>query len=94
MYLILLLQIPIGARFVGIPRTESTENPYGMMIEIFWEQDDSGALCISHHSQEMPIPSHIQLRASSTAPSRNFSGRPRQVDGIVLDPAQILDTNA
>ncbi|KAL3528348.1 hypothetical protein ACH5RR_007670 [Cinchona calisaya] len=89
----LSVQIPVGARFVGIPGTESTENPNGMMVEIFWEQDDSGALCISHHSQEMPIPSHVQLLVPSTAPPRNFSGQRGQVNGIVLDPNQILDKN-
>ncbi|XP_027126461.2 ABC transporter A family member 2-like isoform X2 [Coffea arabica] len=89
----LSVQIPMGARFIGIPGTESTEYPNGIMVEIFWEQDDCGALCISHHSQEMPIPSHVQLRASSTALRRNFSGRRKQVDGFVIDPIQIFDTD-
>ncbi|KAL3528349.1 hypothetical protein ACH5RR_007671 [Cinchona calisaya] len=67
--------IPTGTKFIGILGTESTENPGGMIVEIFREQDNnSGALCISHHSQEMPIPSHIQLTASSKSPPRKFSG--------------------
>ncbi|KAL0355623.1 UNVERIFIED_CONTAM: ABC transporter A family member 2 [Sesamum radiatum] len=49
------LQVPIGERFIGIPGTESTENPRGIMVEVYWQQDDSGALCISGHSDEMPI---------------------------------------
>ena len=83
----------MGARFIGIPGTESTEYPNGIMVEIFWEQDDCGALCISHHSQEMLIPSHVQLRASSTALRRNFSGRRILVDGFVLHPIQIFDAD-
>nr|DAD31187.1 TPA_asm: hypothetical protein HUJ06_010038 [Nelumbo nucifera] len=54
------VQIPIGARFVGIPGTESPENPRGLMIEVYWSQDDTGALCISGHSPETPIPAHVQ----------------------------------
>ncbi|PQQ15525.1 ABC transporter A family member 2 isoform X1 [Prunus yedoensis var. nudiflora] len=42
--------IPVGARFVGIPRTECAEYPSGVMVKVFREQDESGALCISGHS--------------------------------------------
>ncbi|ERN03831.1 hypothetical protein AMTRI_Chr05g73820 [Amborella trichopoda] len=65
------IQVPTGARFVGIPSTESTDNPRGVMVEVFWEQDDTGTLCISGHSDEMPILSDYQV----SAPLRNASSR-------------------
>ncbi|KAK6123285.1 hypothetical protein DH2020_042962 [Rehmannia glutinosa] len=52
------VQVPIGARFVSIPGTESKANPRGVMVEVYWQQDDSGALCISGHSEEID-PSQI-----------------------------------
>ncbi|KAK9104978.1 hypothetical protein Scep_021822 [Stephania cephalantha] len=45
-----------GARFIGIPGTESADSPRGLMVEVNWEQDESGSLCISGHSPETPIP--------------------------------------
>ncbi|KAJ0615074.1 putative ABC-type sulfate transporter [Helianthus annuus] len=81
------LQIPVGARYIGIPETISTENPRGSMVEVFWGQDDAGTLCISGHSNETPIPPHVQL---SNVPSRrNFFGRSGPVHGIVIDPNDI-----
>ncbi|KAK4437089.1 ABC transporter A family member 2 [Sesamum alatum] len=88
------LQVPVGARFIGIPGMESTENPRGIMVEVYWQQDDSGALCISGYSDEMPIPPHVQLPPTSTPTSnRNVSGQRRQVRGIVIDPSQIADSD-
>ena len=88
------MQIPVGARFIGIPRTESAENPSGVMVEVYWEQDDSGALCISGHSAETPIPPDVQLRASSTTTAqRNVRSRAGGVHGIVIDPNQIGTAN-
>lgn len=85
-----LLQIPVGARFVGIPGTESAENSNGVMVEVYWQQDDSGALCISGHSSEMPIPPSVQLPATSAANTRRgLLGRTGPVHGIVLDSNQI-----
>ncbi|XP_030521657.1 ABC transporter A family member 2-like isoform X1 [Rhodamnia argentea] len=84
------VQIPVGAQFVGIPGTESTENSRGIMVEVYWQQDDSGALCISGHSSEMPIPPSIQLPATSAANMRSsFLDRTGPVHGIVLDSDQI-----
>ncbi|XP_028095580.1 ABC transporter A family member 2-like [Camellia sinensis] len=83
------LQIPVGARFI-IPGTESPENPKGLMVEVYWEQDDSGALCISGHSPETPTPPHVQIAASSTTNShRSILGRAGPIQGIVIDPNQI-----
>ncbi|PKI78010.1 ABC transporter A family member 2-like isoform X2 [Punica granatum] len=90
-----LVQIPVGVRFVGIPGTESEENPRGLMVEVYWEQDDSGALCISGHSPENPIPPTVQpLPSSATANSRSLFGRRGPVHGIVLDPNQISGSNS
>ncbi|XP_022843392.1 ABC transporter A family member 2-like [Olea europaea var. sylvestris] len=88
------VQVPVGARFVGVPGTESTENPRGIMVEVYWEQDDAGALCISGHSDDTPIPPHVQLRATS-APTSGISilGRRQQIHGIVIDPDQITNSN-
>ncbi|TXG50280.1 hypothetical protein EZV62_022804 [Acer yangbiense] len=44
--------IPLGARFVGIPGTETAENPRGIMVDVYWETDDSGDLHIAGHSPE------------------------------------------
>lgn len=84
------MQIPVGARFIAIPGTESGENPKGVMVEVYWDQDDSGALCISGHSPETPVPPHVQLTAPSTATSRrSILRRPGPTLGIVIDPNQI-----
>ncbi|CAI9266696.1 unnamed protein product [Lactuca saligna] len=83
------LQIPVGARYIGIPETVSTENPHGVMVEVYWGQDDAGALCISGHSNETPIPSHVQLPdalSSSHTSRRTFLGRSGPVHGIVINP--------
>ncbi|TXG50443.1 hypothetical protein EZV62_022967 [Acer yangbiense] len=84
------VQIPVGARFVGIPGTESAENPRGIMVEVYWEQDESGALCISGQSPEMPVPPNVQPMASTTSSTsrRSFLGRTGPAHGIVLDLSQ------
>ncbi|KAL2340805.1 hypothetical protein Fmac_008745 [Flemingia macrophylla] len=83
------VQIPIGARFVGIPGTESAENPTGFMVEVYWEQDDTGALCIAGHSQKVPIPQSIQSTSSTTARHPRNSRRSGPVHGVVIDPSQV-----
>ncbi|KAL3716500.1 hypothetical protein ACJRO7_008146 [Eucalyptus globulus] len=82
-----LEEIPVGARFAGIPGMESAEHPRDIMVEMQWDQDGSGALCISGHSSEMPIPQSAQLPATSAANSCcHFWGRTGQVHRIMLDP--------
>lgn len=89
------VQIPVGARYIGIPETESAENPRGIMVEVFWEQDDSGVLCISGHSSETPIPPHVQLDATSTPSSgRMFFGRSGPARGIVINPDEISNSSS
>ncbi|XVF51954.1 hypothetical protein PTKIN_Ptkin04bG0225500 [Pterospermum kingtungense] len=77
--------IPVGARFVGIPGTESAENPRGIMVEVYWQQDDSGALCISGHSDEIPVPPNCQPVASPPAATPISLGQPGSVRGIVIN---------
>lgn len=87
----LILQIPVGARFVGIPGTENAENPRGVMVEVYWQQDESGSLCISGHSTEMPVPDNVPA-TDPVAPGHGGvsllgrRGRRQQVQGIVIDP--------
>ncbi|KAB2055398.1 hypothetical protein E1A91_A11G036400v1 [Gossypium mustelinum] len=80
------VQIPIGARFVGIPGTESAENPRGIMVEVYWQQDDTGTLCISGHSAEIPLPQNFQPMASVPSHTRNLFGRRGPVQGVVINP--------
>jgi hypothetical protein len=88
------MQIPVGARFVGVPETNSEENPSGTMVEVYWEQDDSGSLCISRHSAEMPVPYNVQpLRSEPQLLARtNILGGQRRgpVYGLVYDSDQII----
>ncbi|KAJ9560158.1 hypothetical protein OSB04_005318 [Centaurea solstitialis] len=89
------LQIPVGARYIGIPGTVSSENPRGVMVEVFWGQDDAGTLCISGHSDETPIPSNVQLgEVPSTNTRRNLLGRSETPRGIVIDPNEIGNTTS
>eukprot|EP00256_Glycine_max_P061178 XP_014630248.1 ABC transporter A family member 2 isoform X2 [Glycine max] len=83
------VQIPIGARFVGIPGTESAENPTWFMVEVYWEQDDTGALCIASHSQKVPIPHGVQLSSSPSRRHRRYLGQSGTVHGVVIDPSQV-----
>ncbi|VFQ62768.1 unnamed protein product [Cuscuta campestris] len=87
------LQIPVGARYIGIPGTEFAENHGGIMVIVNWEQDDSGRLCISGHSEEMPIPPHIEMTASPMTTSGWGFRQRRQIRGVVIDPAQMNYTN-
>ncbi|XP_024158019.1 ABC transporter A family member 2 [Rosa chinensis] len=86
-----LIEIPVGARFIGIPGTESTENPRGVMVEVYWVQDDSGSLCISGHSPETPIPPNVEP-IPSLAPTSRRSRLP--VHGVVIHPDQISNTTS
>ncbi|XP_021858731.1 ABC transporter A family member 2-like isoform X1 [Spinacia oleracea] len=88
------VEIPVGAEYVGIPGTESVENPRGVMVQVYWEQDDSGALCISGHSREVPIPLNVQIptQAPFTNSRRGVLGRTEKIHGVVINTDQIPDT--
>lgn len=47
-------QVPVGAQQVRIPDSVSELAPNGMMVEVFWQQDDVGALKIARHSEPKP----------------------------------------
>lgn len=55
------MKVPLGSKYVEIPGTTSSENPRGLMVEVYWEQDNHGNLCISGHSNEIPVPPGLQL---------------------------------
>ncbi|KAF3322075.1 ABC transporter A family member 2-like protein [Carex littledalei] len=84
------IQVPKGVRFVGIPGTESEENPRGMMVEVYWETDDAGTLCISGHSPETPIPANVELNRTPSLLRRASLPRGTPV-GFVIEPSQILN---
>lgn len=84
------MQIPIGARFVAIPGRETPECPKGVMVEVYWEADDSGALHITGHSQETPVPSTVQLQPAGAPLARtNTPDRNQRTYGIVIDPVEV-----
>lgn len=89
---VVFLQVPKGARFVGIPGSESAENPSGLMVEVFWDQDESGNLCISGYSQEMPIAAPVAPPAVRRATSvrRTLFGGGAPPVGYIIDPDQVL----
>ncbi|KAG5406450.1 hypothetical protein IGI04_012569 [Brassica rapa subsp. trilocularis] len=78
----ILVEIPVGARFVGIPGTENAENPRGMMVEVYWQQDGSGSMCISGHSPEMRIPQNVSVLYEP--PSQVLGRGQRRVRGSVI----------
>lgn len=75
---------------MGIPGTESEENPRGMMVEVYWETDDAGTLCISGHSPETPIPANVELNRTPSLSRRASLPRGTPV-GFVIEPSQILN---
>ncbi|XP_078428107.1 ABC transporter A family member 2-like [Wolffia australiana] len=82
------IQVPKGARFIGIPRSENDENPNGLMVEVFWDQDESGNLCVSGYSSEMPIPANV-ARPTLQPVTRTLFGGSAMPVGFVIDPNQI-----
>ncbi|KAL6281259.1 hypothetical protein ACE6H2_018140 [Prunus campanulata] len=48
--------IPVGTKYTVIPGTVSPQYPRGFMVEVYWDQDESGKLCISGHAPETPVP--------------------------------------
>lgn len=77
------LQVPFGAKYVGIPGTNSAENPRGLMVEVTWKQDENGELCVSSHSTEKAVPPGLRPVVSSTVASARSAKGPAK--GIVLE---------
>ncbi|KAH7550337.1 hypothetical protein JRO89_XS13G0173600 [Xanthoceras sorbifolium] len=84
----------LRARFVGIPGSETAENPRGIMVEVYWETDDSGALRIAGHSPETLIPPSVRMSDYKISTSNSNSlGCNAQVRGIVIEPSQLSSAN-
>uniref|UniRef100_A0A803M188 ABC transporter domain-containing protein n=1 Tax=Chenopodium quinoa TaxID=63459 RepID=A0A803M188_CHEQI len=83
------MQIPVGSKYVAVPGSETADNPRGIMVEVHWEQNDSGALCISGHSAERPVPSNVQPSLPVAHP--RSSGQPKGVVGRVIDPSHLSE---
>ncbi|CAA7035148.1 unnamed protein product [Microthlaspi erraticum] len=79
------LEIPVGARFVGIPETENAENPSGVMVEVYWQQDGSGSMCISGHSSEMRVPQNVPMTRPPSPNALGHKGLRQATRGIVID---------
>nr|GLL35566.1 ABC transporter A family member 9-like [Ipomoea trifida] len=62
------IQVHLGAKYVEIPGSVSPDNPRGLMVEVYWEQDDNGNLCISGHSNETPVPSNFRRTPTGLVP--------------------------
>lgn len=77
---------------MGIPGTESAENPRGIMVQVFWEQDESGGLCISGHSAEIAVPPNLQPTPSLSANSSRRLGR-GPANGFVIDPFLVTNSS-
>lgn len=92
------LQIPVGATFVGITGTETAENPRGQMVEVYLQQEESGSLCISGHSLEMPVPENVPatdpVAQGHGRVSLGQRGRRQQVQGTVIDPELVRFSTA
>ena len=78
------MQIPMGVKNIGIPGTETPENPRGLMVEVYWGQDNDGNLCIVGHSDERLIPDGTYNNLVPPTPPRRL-GTERPLRGIVLD---------
>lgn len=70
----IIIEVPVGARFVGVPGTGSPHNPQGDMVEVFWDQDDSGKLVISGHSPQTPVPPNVQMMSSAAGNYLSMTG--------------------
>ncbi|KAK5782868.1 hypothetical protein PVK06_037373 [Gossypium arboreum] len=71
------VEIPVGARYIGISGTESPHYPQGFAVEVYWQQDPlTEKLCMAGHSAEIAVPPNFQRLPSvtSTTPP-NTSGK-------------------
>lgn len=88
-------QVPVGAQEVRIPDSVSDVAPHGMMVEVFWQQDDVGALKIARHNQPKPAAevldsdpgqawrsTSLRSARSLREPSSNLPGR--WANGVVI----------
>lgn len=69
------MQVHLGAKYVEIPGSVSPDNLRGLMVEVYWEQDDNGNLCISGHSNETPVPSNFHRTPTGLVPSQTTTAQ-------------------
>lgn len=83
-YCCTLRQVPVGAQEVRIPDSVSDDAPHGMMVEVFWQQDDVGALKIARHSEPKPAAEVLDSDPGQAWRSRSLnnarSGREHSMD--------------
>ncbi|URD75953.1 ABC transporter [Musa troglodytarum] len=70
------IQVPKLARFVGIPGTESSEHPRGLMVEISWGEDDIGKPCIYAHKPVTGVPRSAVVIENDEPSHRGLSDVP------------------
>ncbi|XP_073143573.1 ABC transporter A family member 2-like [Henckelia pumila] len=63
------VSVPVGAKHAKIPESETPQNPRGLMVEVYWQRNDRGNLCIAGLSPEMPVPDSFPTLPFSTANS-------------------------
>ncbi len=56
-------QVPVGTQYVRVPNSVSTNVPNGLMVEIYWQQDEFGAMRISGHSEPTPAVAPLEVNS-------------------------------
>jgi hypothetical protein len=56
-------QVPVGTQHIRVPNSVSTDVPNGLMVEIYWQQDEFGAMRISGHSEPTPAVAPLEVNS-------------------------------
>jgi hypothetical protein len=56
-------QVPVGTRYIRVPNSVLTDVPNGLMVEIYWQQDEFGAMRISGHSEPTPAVAPLEVNS-------------------------------
>ncbi|GBG71074.1 hypothetical protein CBR_g8373 [Chara braunii] len=62
-----IVNVPVGAEAVLIPDSATAEAPYGLMIDLTWQQDDQGCLKVASFSLPRAAPASLQVAAEHLA---------------------------
>ncbi|CAM6024303.1 unnamed protein product [Sphagnum balticum] len=57
------MNVPVGTRYIRVPNSVSTDVPSGLMVEIYWQQDEFGAMRISGHSEPTPAGASLEVNS-------------------------------
>jgi hypothetical protein len=57
------MNVPVGTRYIRVPNSVSTDVPNGLMVEIYWQQDEFGAMRISGHSEPTPAVAPLEVNS-------------------------------